>query len=284
MLFSNLCPCESGKDFSTCCEPYTSLLHKVERLDETVLLSWINRYSLPIQDSFKKKASTIVFRISIYADIVFESLYLLGFRLFRHDQENLDESFRAAKHNIMLSLFASLSCLSQGLFLQSGSLIRCCIEDSLVLLDLSEHDSQLIKFLSGNYLANNVLKRVKQFIPKNFLRWYGHYSANFIHFGPFHTAPYIPRACYPDNYVLGSGLENLLLAMYMIHVVLERAHFNQLQKPFFWISHNKSYPEFQENNIITQYVHNLQKEIYLKFHPDKREKGYSYTSKTYRAK
>ncbi len=219
---SNLCPCESGKDFSTCCGPYATLLQRLEHLDETLLISWINRYSPPIQESFRKKAKSIVFRISIYADIVFESLYPLGFRPFPQEQDHLDESIIAAKHNIMLSLFASLSCLAQGLFLQSGSLIRCCIEDSLVLLDLFEHDSQLVKLLSGDYSANNVIKRVKQYIPKYFMRWYGHYSANFTHFGPFHTAPYTPNACYADNCILGAGLENLLLATYMIHVVLER--------------------------------------------------------------
>jgi len=284
MHYLNLCPCESGKDFSKCCEPYASLLRKFERFDETVLLSWINRYSLPIQESFREKAKSIVFRISIYADIVFESLYPLGFKPFPENQYNLDESVRAAKHNIMLSLFASLSCLAQGLFLQSGSLIRCCIEDSLVILDLFEHESQLAKFILGNYSANNVLKRIKHYIPKHFMRWYGHYSANFTHFGPFHTAPYTPRACYPDNSVLGYGLENILLATYMFHVVLERAHFNQLPRTLLWVSRADGSPEFSGENNITQYVHNLQEEIFSEFHPDKREEGYSYSSKKYRAK
>lgn len=279
----NSCPCGSNKDFSKCCEPYVLFLFRDKKSEESVLISWMDRYSLPIQNSFRKKAGSIIFRLSIYVDVVFDFLCPLGFKDYPEQQDRLDETVRAIKHNIMLSLFASLSCLAQGLFLQSGSLIRCCIEDSFVLLDLHENEEQLSKFLSEKYSSSNVLKRVKKYIPKDFIRWYGHFSANFSHFGPFHSAPYMPRACYPDNYVIGSGLENLLLATYMFHVVLERVHFKQLKESFFWVSRDGSF-EFLEDNNITEYVHKLQSVILAKFPPDERKEGYQYGQREYRTK
>ena len=279
----NICPCGSGKDFSKCCEPYATLLPTYEPANETVLISWMDRYSPPIQDSFRKKAKGFIFRVSIYADFIFNFLYPLGFKSFPENQELIDESVRAIKHNIMLSLIASLSCLAQGLFLQSGSLIRNCIEDSLVLLDIYENGEQLDKFLLGNYSANKVLKRVKQYIPNEFKQWYGHFSANFAHFGPFHSAPYMPRSCYQDNFVLGSGLENILLGTYLYHVILERAHFSQLQASVFWIIRNSNLV-FSDDNNITKYVHKLQKAILAEFPPDERKEGYEYSQRGYRFK
>jgi hypothetical protein len=114
----NLCPCGSGNEFSTCCQPYASLLNKVDGFNETLLISWINTYSVPIQQTFWERAACLVFRISIYADFVFDAFYPLGFKAFPGQQEEIDGAIRAVKHNIMLSLFASLSCLAQGLFLQ----------------------------------------------------------------------------------------------------------------------------------------------------------------------
>ncbi len=278
-----ICPCGSGKDFSKCCEPYAIKLPTGGQLNETVLVSWMDRYSIPIQESFRKKARSFIFRISIYADLVFDSLCPLGFKSLLDNQDVIDESVKAIKHNIMLSLIASLSCLTQGLFLQSGSLIRNCIEDSLVLLDIYENEEQLNKFLLGNYSANQVLKRVKQYIPNEFKLWYGHFSANFAHFGPFHSAPYMPQACYQDNYVLGSGLENLLLATYMYHVVLERAHFDQLPGSLFW-ANCRGNLEFTLDNNITKYVHKLQGAILAEFPPDERKEGYHYSKRDYKAK
>ena len=277
------CPCGSGRQFSNCCGPYALMLPQYGEAKESVLISWMDRYSIAIQNSFRQKAQNFLYRISIYADIIFDFLCPLGFRPFPENQDTMDVSVKAIKHNIMLSLISSLSCLSQGLFLQSGSLIRNCIEDSLVLLDINENELQLKKFLLGNYSANNVLKRVKQYIPAEFKGWYGHFSANFAHFGPFHAAPYTPRACYPDNYVLGSGLENILLATYMFHVVLERTHYNQLPSPSFW-RNCKGWLEFSADNGITRYIHRLQDAILEEFPPEERKAGFSYFSKVYRAK
>lgn len=280
---TSLCPCGSEKEYFRCCEPYVSILRQPPE-GETVLISWLDRYSIPIQKSFRIKAGSLVYRISIYTDFVFDLLYPLGFRSFPKHQELLDQAVRSIKHNIMLSLFASLSCLSQGLFLQSGTLIRNCIEDSLVLLDLFQNEKQLHRFLSGNYSASNVLKRVKEFIPEHFRRWYGHYSANFAHFGPLHTAPYMPKARFPDNYVLGSGLENLLLGIYMFHAVSERAHFPQLSEAFLWKLDESDVPKFSENNRISEYVHRIQKDIIMFFPPDERKEGYMYSDKEYKTK
>jgi hypothetical protein len=259
------------------------MLPKYEKDQDTVLISWLDRYSGPIQDSFRKKAGRFVFRISIYTDYIFDCLCPLGFRSFPNNQKIIDDAIRAIKQNIILSLIAALSCIAQGLFLQSGSLIRNCIEDALVLLDIFENDEQLQKFLLENYSANNVLKRVKHYIPEEFKLWYGHFSANFAHFGPLHSSPYMPRACYADNYVLGAGLENILLGAYLYHVILERVHFNQLPSSLFWESKNGKLVFIKDNNVA-RYVHKLLDEIYNEFPPSEKKKGYNYSEKVYRLK
>lgn len=271
----NSCPCGSENNFSSCCEPYALLLPKYEPANETVLISWMDRYSLPIQHSFRIKTRSFIYRLSIYADVIFDSLCPIGFKPFPDNQEYIDESIKAIKHNIMLTLIASLSCLSQGLFLQSGTLIRNCIEDSFVIIDICENEEQLKRFILGTYSAAKVLNRVKQYIPKEFRLWYGHFSANFAHFGPFHAAPYMPRACYPDNYVLGSGLENILLGMYLFHVVLERSHLSQLPHPTFWKTKGSNII-FNNDNGMTKYVHKLQNAIFSEFPPNVKKEGYHY--------
>ena len=246
----------------------------------------MDRYSLPIQRSFREKARTPLFRISLYADLIFDFLCPAGFGAAPdpESQERLDGDVRSIKHNVMLSLFGSLSCLAQGLFLQSGALVRGCIEDSLVLLDLFTDDTQVKRFIAGTYSASNVLSRVKKHIPQGFARWYGHFSANFAHFGPLHSAPYLPRACFPDNYVIGSGLENVLLATYMFHIVLERAHLDQLRKGFFWRYRDDGLPEFTEENRITNYVHTVQREIMNLFPPDDEKEGFIRDTRGYSTK
>ena len=283
---STCCPCGSGRQFEACCQSYVSVLNRQPFQQETILMSWIDRFSPPIQDSFRKKTQTLLFRISLYADVIFDFLCPVGFRAVAdpEQQRQLDEAVRAIKHNVMLSLFGSLTCLAQGLFIQSGSLVRCCIEDSLVLLDFFTDETQLNRFLSGTYSASKVLTRVKRHIPDNLTRWYGHFSANFAHFGPFHSASYLPRACLPDNYVVGSGLENLLLATYMFHVVLERAHFDQLPKVFFWVQGADGLLEFSEDDRITKYVNKLQQEIISVFPPGERKDGYIYGPREYHTK
>jgi hypothetical protein len=184
----------------------------------------------------------------------------------------------------MLTLFGATVCLAQGLFLQSGILIRSCIEDSFVILDLFENDKEVKRFLEEKYSAANVLTRIKQYIPKHFLRWYGHYSANFTHFGPLHCSPYMPRACYPDNYVIGSGLENLLLGTYLFHVVLERAHFDQLSSTLFWHRSDTGEVEFTEENRVSDFVHRLQKDTLSIFPPDEEKPGFVRSTTSYRTR
>lgn len=200
------CPCGSGKPYADCCEPYLTAL-KIETFDKgypfgTLITDWTDKYSPPIVKSFRKKAWPLVFRISIYLDVVFQSFYPLGYKKVGYNQKEADTSIMAIKHNILCSIFASFSSLSQGLFLQSGALTRCCMEDSFVLLDLFENKKQYEKFMGGRYSTNNLISRIRAFLPEGIIDWYGHFSANFAHFGPLHSAPYVPRACYPDNYII----------------------------------------------------------------------------------
>ncbi len=83
--------------------------------------------------------------------------------------------------------------------------------------------------------------------------------------------------------MLGFELENLLLATCMFHVVLERAHFNQLPVLLFWVNRDGNL-EFSIDNNITQYVHRLQKAILAEFPPDGRKERYNYRQRDYRAK
>jgi len=201
------------------------------------------------------------------------------------DQEDANRALFHIKHNILLSLFASLSCLSQGLFLQSGTLLRSLFEDCLVLVDLFENEGQVEKFLQNKYSTKGLVSRVKKFIPNDVVTWYGYFSANFAHFGPLHPAPHLPRACYPDNWVLVIGIQNIVRAVVTLHLVLERIYFDQTTHPFFW-KRVGTKPDliFNEDSKVFSWAQKLGKELVTQYPPGERKEGFSYYSKGYRPK
>lgn len=145
-----LCPCGSCKPFSLCCEPYYSILNLKQNCPDTdkILIDWLEKYSEPIEKTFMSKTEVYIFRISLYFNKIFDSYFTLGFKPYLLQQKELDNQIISIKLNILHSLIASLSCLSQGLFLQSGIILRSLIEDCLVLLDISENDEQLQNLLA----------------------------------------------------------------------------------------------------------------------------------------
>jgi len=273
------CPCGSGKNFSDCCEKY---LHAPDQhiwgtKPETVLFDWLDVYSQPIVNSFMKKARPYVFRISCYLDSIINQYFALELDTFVPDKEAINNAVFSIKNNVLHSLLASFSCSCQGLFVQSGILIRSLIEDCLVLIDFSENTGQVDRFLKGKYSTTGLLSRVKAFIPQNIVDWYGYFSANFTHFGPLHPAPYLPTGCYGDNYVLVAVLQNLVRAVVTFQTVLERIYFNQIDSPVLWKRKDaKSTLSFCEDSPVFNWAERLGEEIVSCFPPDERKEGFIY--------
>lgn len=281
------CPCGSGRLFSECCEPFFSILGlKFDRPESrTILLEWLRAYSVPIGASFMRKAGIYVFRISWYLDEIINWFFPLGFERACSNQEAIDKAIYSIKNNILHSLLASLSCLSQGLFIQSGILLRSLTEDCLVLVDLFENKEQVKKFLQGKYSTNGLVSRVKKVIPSNVIDWYGYFSANFTHFGPLHPAPYLPTACYADNYVLAVGLQNIVRAIVTVHLVLERLYFDKAVQPLLWKRIEGQVDiVFNEESPVFTWAEEIGQEVLARYPPDERKEGFFYDSQGYRTK
>jgi hypothetical protein len=284
---SKFCPCGRDKPFSQCCKPYFTILGLKTPLpkSETLLLAWLEKYSTPIAQSFMQKVRIYIFRVSSYLDEIEDRYFSLGFEGAASNQEDADRAIFHINHNILLSMFASLSSLAQGLFLQSGTILRSLFEDCLVLIDLPENGGQIEKFMRNKYSTNNLVSRVKKFIPDDIVSWYGYFSANFAHFGPLHPAPYIPRACYPDNWILVIGLQNIVRATVTFHLVLERIYFNRTARPLFWKRFGtKSDLIFNENCKVFVWAQKLGNEIVTQYPPDEHKEGFFYYPKSYSTK
>lgn len=279
-----ICPCGSGKKFSACCERYFSLLglNSPRQESRTTLFEWLGIYSQPIVMSFTEKARSYIFRISCYLDWIVDHFFPIESDKVSSEKETISKTVFSMKSNILHSLLASFSCLSQGLFIQSGILIRSLVEDCLVLLDLSENRNQVERFLQGKYSTNGLVSRVKSSVPPSIISWYGYFSANFAHFGPLHPAPYLPTACYADNYVLVVGLQNIVRAIVTFHVVLERMYFNKIRLPLFWKRiEGKADLWFDEDSSVFTWAEELGKEIISQYPPNERKEGFVYDSQDY---
>ena len=281
------CPCGSGKTFSECCKLYFSMLGLSPEMPatQTLFFEWLETYSRPIVSSFLEKSRPYIFRISCYLDWIMDQFFPPEFNEFYADKEAVNKAVFSIKNNIVHSLLASFSCLAQGLFIQSGILLRSLIEDCLVLIDLSESRSQVDRFLKGKYSTSGLVPRVKTSLPPNIIEWYRYFSANFTHLGPLHPAPYLPRACYPDNYVLVAGLQNIVRATVTFHVVLERVYFDKTSLPLFWKRiEGDTGLVFDEDSPVFTWVEELGKEIVSRYPPGERKEGFFYDSQSYRTK
>jgi len=287
MINKEKCACGSGIAFSKCCEPYCDILNinYNSYTDETSLFGWLTRYSLPISTTFINKAKSYIFRISVYFDHVLDQYFAKGFPKTISNQKDADDIFIAIKNNLLNTLIASLSCLSQCLFLQSGTLLSSFFEGSLVLIDIYENPTQFNKMKNGKYSTNNLITRVKENIPNDIVIWYGHFSANMVHFGPLHLAPHVPSACYPDNFVLSNGLIDIIRAVVTFHIVLERIYFTQTEKPLFWkLSSDLKVLEYIEDSKVFSWTERLRQELGAEFPPSERKEGFIYSEKNYTLK
>ncbi len=277
------CKCGSEKPYVDCCEPYYSMLDLNSDELEPLLIDWRLRYGFATCEGFHKRASTFSFRISIYLDSIINKYLPLGYLENRDD--DTDETIISIKHNILLGLFGAYSCLSEGLFIQSGILLRSVVEDCFILVDIFLNPDQLRRVLDNKYSTSKLLSRIKNEIPAELIDYYGYFSANFSHFGAVHPAPYRPRACYEDNWVLVLGIENLIRAILTFHISLERIYFKQTRDPFFWEKdvHNNRLC-FNGDNIVYDWVNKLIKELQKSFPPDERKNGFEYTEKSYKLK
>lgn len=273
------CACGSGDKFSDCCQASLDILRLPAECPagESLITAWLERYSPPIRTAFFDKVDKYIFRISRYSDKVFDDYMALGFKANCSDIQSADMAIFSIKHNVMLSIFGSVSCLSQGLFIQSGTILRSAFEDCLVLIDIFENSGQIEKLLSQKYSATGLLSRAKPFIPPMVTAWYGYFSANFAHMGPFHAAPYRPGACFPDNYVLVVGLQNVVRAIMTAHVTFERIHFSEAKQPVFWSRRDDGGAIiFAEDNSVFTWARHMGEEIVSQYRPDERKPGMMY--------
>ena len=283
------CFCGSPKSYHECCEPFLSVLGikniQEDCRSETLLIAWQEKYAPPIISAYRAKVDRYIFRASIYLDSFFSEYYPLGFAKRSSMQEQMDEDVRAIKHNMLLTIFGAFSCLSQGLLLQSGTLLRACLEDSFVLMDLFLNKGQADKFLNNKYSTTGLLSRIKNYLPDYLSKWYGYFSSNFAHFGPLHRAPYKPSACYADNYVIGSGTENIILVLSAVHLIFERIYIEEISVPVFWKFNNKKHSyEFNDKSKILIFIDKIIGDLITSFPPDEKKNGYKYSKRDYRTK
>ena len=286
------CPCGSERDYQNCCEPFvlpvsfpSSDLHATQQrpMSETDLLDWLDKYSFATSASFNEKARPYVFRISKYLDGILDTYADKEFIGDSGCPQSTSEILAALKHNILLTMFASLRCLSEGLFLQSGVLMRSAIEDCFVFLDLCLNEDQIERFLQDKYKASAALTRIKPYIPSILTKWYGYFSANFTHAGPLHQAHILPWACYPDNWILVTGLQNLVRCVVTYHIVLERAYLSSISDPWFWKVRGQTV-SFDEDSKVFEWAESLGKDVTEHFPPHAKHPGFTYSDKPYKLK
>lgn len=286
MTKSRMCLCGSRKLFSDCCEKYLTMVEGL-RVDPrgTFLLEWVERYAPPMAEEFMRKVKTYVFRISWLLQGFLER-YFASPVVQKNDRlETREEPICCIEHNTLLCLFGALSCLKEGLFIQSGILLRSVLENCFVLVDLSENKGQIEKLLQDKYSVNGLLGRTKSLVPSCLVEWYGYFSRNFAHFGPLHPAPYVPRRCWAENHVLVTGIQNIVRGCVAFGIVLERLHFDQSSQPVFWKPDLKNRNlAFDEQGRVWEWIEELGKEIVAQYPPNERKEGFTYIEKTYKLK
>jgi hypothetical protein len=149
-----------------------------------------------------------------------------------------------------------------------------------VLVDFSENQKQIEKFILGKYSTNGLISRSKKYLPNDIIQWYGHLSANFAHYGPLHSALLLPNICHANNWVLVIGLRNIVRAVVTLHIVMERLYFDQTSQPLLWMRlEGKPDLIFNENSQVFVWAEELGKEIVAKYPPNERKDGFSYDEK-----
>lgn len=247
------CPCQSGESIDDCCRVNlrTINLDIFQDDTETYLLDWSEKFAHACSETFHRRSRTFVYRISRYLDAIIDVYLPLDFPATIAINEDQNELYQIQKHNVALTIAGAFHMLATGLFLQSGILLRTAVESSMVLLDVAMSPKFIEDIRKNRYPSHSVLKRVKKFVPHEVVGWYGYFSANFTHVANLHQGPYLPRACYPDNWIIVTGLQNILRSVVSYHIMLERAHAGVQEPAWFWqcagdtITFDRSSPVFQ---------------------------------------
>ena len=286
MTHSRKCPCGSRKLYSNCCEKYFgTILALGANPEETIFLEWLNRYAPPMAKEFMRKGKTYIFRISWLLDNLLERYFDFPVVKKNSSLEAMDDPICWIEHNTLLCLLGALSCIEQGLFVQSGILLRSVLESCFVLVDLSEHKGQIERLLQDKYSVNGLLGRTKSLLPDCMVKWYGYFSANYAHFGPIHPAPYMPRKCWPDNWVFVTGIQDIMRGCVAFGIVLERLHFCRSREPIFWKLDSKTGDlTFNEDGSVWEWIEELGRDVIDRYTPNERKEGFTYTDKTYKLK
>ncbi len=286
MLIGNRpCACGSEKLSSDCCGPICKILNislDVEP-DDSLLTGWLTVYGPPIRDSFIKKASRFLYPISRYYDLIVNKYGALP--LLNKDDPQGRMTTTSLKMNIEHYVLGALTALAHGLFIPTGALLRCSIESSLALLDIASNPKSWLSFIDDSYDSRNVVSRIKRYVTKDVILWYGYLTANFVHIGPAHGAPVIPNICFRDNFVIVSSLQDIVRTCATYHMILERIHFNQIDDPMFWRRREDfDYIEHIEDGVVYKWAAALGELVLHEFPLNERKSDYIYLGKTIRLK
>ncbi len=273
-----LCPCGSLSTYDECCKPYFELLkiHAIHTSEDSLLIDWLSTHAQVSTLKYLDRVNKFLYRISSYLDNIFDLYYCFE---VTKNQNDKDDSIYALKINILNSILASLTCLSQGLLLQSGILLRSVIEDSLILIDINENETQLSRFSENKYKTTNLISRIKRSTPECIINWYGYFSSKFTHSGPLRSIDILPMACHPDDHVVIAGLQNLTRACVCLDICLEKIYFNSVKDHYFWDRDKSGSIVFNEDSPVFEWAYELGQELNKEF-PGQIKEGFLRSEKS----
>ncbi len=285
MKRSRRCPCGSRRLYSNCCMRFLETGPCVGmNPEDTFLKGWTEKYGRANAHTFARRTRTYVFRISCLLQSFLDRYMQSPIVQTSGGLKAVDEPMHCIEHATLLSIFGSLVLLQEGLFMQSGTLLRSVLENCFVLIDACENDGQMELLAQDKYSVRKVVNRTKQYLPDCMREWYGYFSRNFTHFGPLHQAPFIPTKCWGDNWVLVTGLQNVVRGCVAFGIVLERLHYDRSLPPIFWKHTSNSALIFDEDAPVWSWVDELRREIVASHPPGERKADFSYSEKAYRLK
>ena len=284
------CPCGSGKSYYECCRPLLHILGIMPEeaeppysFSQTILLGWLIEQGPATSEPFLKIAGKVLSQVSCSLDACIAAYLPLLFPARSKDPGRADRSFRSLKHNALLSILGGARLLSEGLLLQSGSLFRCAVEDSLAVVDVCLNKGQIDLFLQDKYRISNLVNRVRPYLPSCVRGWYFYFSQNFTHTGPLHRALIMPRTCWGDNQVIVEGLQNLVRSAVCYHICLERAYADRVEDASFWETESETGAlRFDENSRVFTWAELLGKEVLSRFPPRDKNPSFLYADETIR--
>jgi len=280
-LIGNVCPCGSGKTYEECCNKYFSLLQISPRqIEESFLFGWFSKYSEPIKTTFIQKTKKYLFQISEYIGAIIGTYYEQHYPK-SIISDSYDEGFTGLKNNAINVLLGASHCLAYGLFIPHGVLLRSLLEICFTIHVVTDDINKMEQFEKGELSTKKVLHKIKKIMPEYITDFYYYLTANYSHCGPFHKALLMPSACYPENYVIMVGLNNLALSTLIYHITLELAYLDYIEKPKFWI---KEGPTYTDTSSIIEWQSRFCEEVISDFPPSNKISYMTYSKKDIKPK